>query len=150
MVVQGLKELSVIRVGHFVLIFHILAEVTSEHSLQVEIEREIQAFHERGIPIDRATAQKIVKHRRRILQGKEKSIEYIYEAKTLANALERLAVVLKVKTQGDLYEKSNRSLDNRILYPQPGPALPAKSPENPGGFYDTVSHATRCMILSIS
>lgn len=68
---------------------HKLSEITSDND--IEIEREVQAFHEKGITIDRATAQMLVEHRRRILAGEEGSIDYIYQAETLGDALLRIA-----------------------------------------------------------
>lgn len=56
-----------------------------------EIEKEIKAYHEKGIPIDRASVQKIVEHRRRVLQGEDAWIEYILDAKSIGEALERVA-----------------------------------------------------------
>lgn len=70
--------------------FQKLAETTSEYSIGVEIDREIQAFQEKGINIDRASAQKIVEHRHRIMQGEEEWLKYILEAKGIGEAIERL------------------------------------------------------------
>lgn len=64
---------------------------TQAVSLLDEIDREIKIAKESGIDIDRATAQMLVEHRRRILAGEEGSIDYIYQAETLGDALLRIA-----------------------------------------------------------
>lgn len=112
---------------------------TEAMTLYDEIEREVQAFQEKGIKLDRASAQKIVEHRRRILQGKEKCIEYIFEAKTLANALERLAELdfefnFDDETMGKLVRKAREKYGlPEVKYSDPA----AHGPNYPGsGIFD--------------
>lgn len=88
-----IHELGALGVGGFIEKhgFQKIAEAGTGYDIKDEVDREVQAFHEKGIPIDRASARKIVEHRRRILQGEEAWIKYIQEAREIGEAYERLA-----------------------------------------------------------
>lgn len=105
-----------------------------------EIEKELKRYHEKGIPIDRASVQKIVEHRRRILQGEEQWLKYILDAKGIGEAIERIMELNgSLDFDDETLVRYIRKAKEKLDLPVPAATDPAANgPKSPGtGAFDS-------------